>query len=111
MNLTSIQDKPKESAMTKQTIIFEPEVLEQNSYFTLEECMQTTQSPQSFIIDLIAEDIIHPKHEGKNYLFTITHVQQIRRARSFSVDLGVNIEGIALALNLLDRIDQLESQI
>jgi chaperone modulatory protein CbpM len=94
--------------MKDQTLIFEPELLEQDSYFTLDECSQTTQSPQSFIIELITEDIIQPKQQGQSYLFSITHVQQIKRARSFSVDLGVNLQGIALALELLDRIEYLE---
>jgi|GEM_PF-2723197 len=95
--------------MTKQTMIFEPELLEHDSYFTIEECCQATQSSQSFIIELIAEEIIQPQQQGQTYLFTITHVQKIRRARTFSIDLGVNLEGIALALGLVDQIEQLKT--
>jgi hypothetical protein len=94
--------------MKNQTIILEPELIEHDNTFTLEECCQTTQSPQAFIIELITEEIIQPRQENKNYLFTITHIQKIRRARSFSVDLGINLEGIALVLELLDRIEQPE---
>ena len=90
-------------------LILEASIIPQDSYFSLAECSHTTQSPEDFIIELISEHIIEPIQQDQKYYFTITHVNKIRTARSFSVDLGVNLEGIALALELLDRIQQLES--
>ena len=94
--------------MKNQAIIFEPEIIDHDTYFTLEECCHTTKSPQSFIIDLISEDIIQPQSNNHNYVFTLTHIQKIKQARSFYMDLGVNLEGIALALDLLNKIEMIE---
>ena len=94
--------------MTYQLI--ESELLDDTTFFTLEECIITTRSPKDFIIELISEDIIHPVQKDSDYQFTITHIQVIRQARSFHVDLGVNMEGVALALQLLEEIQQLQAQ-
>ena len=88
--------------------IFKPELLDETTYFTLEECSTTTKSPKAFIIELISEDIIHPDQVGNDYHFTLLHIQRIRQAHSFSVDLGVNTPGIALALQLLEEIQELK---
>jgi chaperone modulatory protein CbpM len=96
--------------MKNQAIIFEPEIINPDTYFTLEECCHTTKSPQSFIIELISEDIIQPQSDNSHYKFTLTHIQKIKKARSFYVDLGINLQGIALALDLLSQIEMIERQ-
>lgn len=96
--------------MKNQAIIFEPEIINHNTFFTLEECCHTTKSPQSFIIELISEAIIQPQSDNNAYVFTLTHIEKIKRARSFYVDLGVNLQGIALALDLLTQIEMIERQ-
>ena len=94
--------------MKNQTFIFEPEIINHDTFFTLEECCHTTKSPESFIIGLISEDIIQPQSDNTHYVFTLAHIQRIKQARSFYMDLGVNLEGIALALDLLNKIEMIE---
>jgi chaperone modulatory protein CbpM len=96
--------------MSHQTIIFEPEIINHDTYFSLEECCHTTKSPQDFIIELIREDIIQPQKMHSSYVFSLSHILQIKQARSFYLDLGVNVQGIALALDLLNTIEMLEKK-
>lgn len=56
-----------------------------------------------------ADEVIRPERAG-SWEFHISSVRRIRTAVHLQRDLGVNLAGAALALELLDRIAELETQ-
>lgn len=56
-----------------------------------------------------ADDVVRPERAG-SWEFHISSVRRIRTAVHLQRDLGVNLAGAALALELLDRIAELETQ-
>ena len=53
------------------------------------------------------DDAVMPKNAG-TWQFHISSVRRVRTAVHLQRDLGVNLAGAALALELLDRITELE---
>jgi hypothetical protein len=52
-----------------------------------------------------------PRTRAPQWRFTATTVVRVQKARRLQNDLGVNLPGVALALQLLDRIDALEARV
>ncbi|MCF6193349.1 MAG: chaperone modulator CbpM [Kangiellaceae bacterium] len=76
------------------------------------EFQRICQISGQFLTEMIEEGIIEPEiqseRESENYLFNGIHIRQARRANRLSCDLGINPPGIALVLELLDKIERLE---
>ena len=63
-------------------------------------------------MELVEEGVIEPRGPGRpQWRFAATTVVRVEKARRLQNDLGVNLPGVALALQLLDRIDALESRL
>ena len=61
---------------------------------------------------LVAEGIIEPiRQEDSILYFTQSCVKRTRVVMSLRSDLGVNLAGAALALELLERIEELQSRL
>ncbi len=76
------------------------------------EFQRICQISDQFLTEMIEEGIIEPEilseRKSENYFFNGIHIRRVRRANRLSCDLGINPAGIALVLELLDRIEQLE---
>ena len=48
---------------------------------------------------------------GRQRLYSIADVERLRRIKRFVDEMGVNLAGAEVALRLLDRINELESQV
>ncbi len=58
---------------------------------------------------LVQEGILDPVGgDAEHWHFTVTSLKRVRTAMHLQRDLGVNLAGAALALELLDRIAELE---
>ena len=66
-----------------------------------------------FIVALVEEGIIAPVvgSEAASWRFANAHVHHVTLAWRLQRDLGVNLAGAALALQLLDEIETLRAQI
>lgn len=66
-----------------------------------------------FIIELVAEGVIAPQagSDPESWRFTPLQVRRAAVAWRLQRDLGVNLAGAALALQLLDEVQTLRSQI
>jgi chaperone modulatory protein CbpM len=63
-------------------------------------------------MELVEEGVIEPLTPGgPQWRFASTTIVRIEKARRLQRDLGVNLPGIALALQLLDRIEALEARL
>jgi chaperone modulatory protein CbpM len=88
------------------------ELLDEQTEFTLGELCRSCDVQAEFIEALVEEGILEPS--GKRQRHWCFHVGSLRRTRvtlHLQRDLGVNLAGAALALDLLDRIQELEAHL
>lgn len=87
-------------------------ILEEAEEVTLADLTHTCRVHAEWVLELVEEGVLEPLHPGvPQWRFSATSVVRIRKAQRLQRDLGVNLPGIALALELLDRIDALEARL
>lgn len=86
---------------------------EQPGELTLVEVSRTCAVQVGFIIELIEEGVIAPVagQAPDSWRFADVQLRQVTVASRLQCDLGVNLAGAALALQLLDEIETLRAQI
>jgi MerR family transcriptional regulator, heat shock protein HspR len=48
---------------------------------------------------------------GRQRLYSPTDIERLRRIKTFTEDLGMNLAGAEVALKLVDRIEELENEV
>mgnify|MGYP003630647509 CR=1 FL=1 len=100
--------------------IVESEIIDDNVQLTLVELCQVCQSSEevvkSWVIEGVFEGICEGAYEPitqtqQHWQFRGPAVQRARLAQTLAQELEINSPGIALALDLMDRIHQLEAQL
>jgi chaperone modulatory protein CbpM len=101
-------------------------VLDDQHLLTVEEVCRVCSVQVEYIEELVEEGLITPqveqveqvgrgriaeKHERRSWRFTGTHMRQARIAAHLQSDLGVNLAGVALALQLLDEVETLRTRV
>jgi chaperone modulatory protein CbpM len=65
-----------------------------------------------FVVELVDEGVLVPAGpEPERWSFTVTHVRRAQVASRLQRDLGVNLAGAALALELLAEIEALRTRL
>jgi len=59
----------------------------------------------------IEEGLIEPQREGRRYLFDENDLKRLLLIRRLRDELGVNLAGIDIILQLLDRITELQAEV
>ncbi len=95
----------------------DPELLDERLRFTLREMCRICGVHAEFLMDLVAEGVIAPRPPAPRsrrrapapaeWHFDGVAVVRVQRAVRLQQDLGVNLPGIALALELLDELETL----
>jgi chaperone modulatory protein CbpM len=90
------------------------ELIEEETLITLDElCRNCTVQTEEVII-MVREGILEPaddetmRNGAERWQFHISSLRRVRTVVRLQRDLGVNLPGAALALELLDRIAELE---
>lgn len=79
---------------------------------TLEQLCCACGVDANWVISLVEESIIEPDgNEINSWRFSGLNLVRVRTARSLERDLGVNLAGIGLALDLLEELDYLRTRI
>lgn len=79
---------------------------------TLADLTRTCRVHAEWVMELIDEGVIEPRGTAApQWRFSATSIVRVEKARRLQRDLGVNLPGVALALQLLDRIDALEARL
>jgi chaperone modulatory protein CbpM len=79
---------------------------------TLAELCDICHISSDFIQELIAFDVVHPKgHAPNEWIFELAELQRIQKALRLQRDLEVNLAGVALALNLLEELEELRAEV
>ncbi|MFA5372019.1 MAG: chaperone modulator CbpM [Sideroxydans sp.] len=87
-------------------------ILEEQTELTLADVCRACAVQAEFIIELVEEGVLVPVgHEPDSWRFSGIHMQRTTVALRLQRDLGVNFAGVALALQLLDEVDELRARI
>jgi chaperone modulatory protein CbpM len=98
--------------MTHRTDILTGIILEEEIHLSLRELCDACAVHAEFITELVDEGVIEPSGFVKSHwCFSGVSLHRIRAAKRLQQDLGVNLAGAALALDLLDEMQQLHTQL
>jgi len=97
-------------------------LLDDKTELGLNELCTACSSSAEWIIKLVEEGVIEPVNldnteteihsiQVTQWKFTTVSLQRARTAMRLQKDLDINLSGVALALNLLERIEKLEARI
>ena len=88
------------------------QILEESEEITLAELSHTCRVHAEWVVELVQEGIVEPlPAQGTQWRFSAASVVRVQKARRLQHDLGVNLAGTALVLDLLDRIEALEARL
>ena len=97
--------------MTTQTILTGI-LVEDTTEFTLGELSRTCGMPAEWILALVEEGVIEPVGADQNHWHFRGHcLRRVRIAQRLEAELGLNLAGAALALELLDEVETLRQKI
>jgi chaperone modulatory protein CbpM len=87
-------------------------ILDEAHEITLADLTRSCGVHAEWVMELIEEGVLEPLQPGgPQWRFKATSVVRVQKAHRLQRDLGVNLPGIALALQLLERIDALEARL
>lgn len=87
-------------------------IIERSEPLSFTELCHAIALQDNLVIEMVEQHLIVPQgHSQEDWQFDDIALKRAKVAANFYHDLGMNLEGIALALDLLDKIEQLETQI
>jgi chaperone modulatory protein CbpM len=96
-------------------------ILDEQSVLTLTELSHACSVQTGYIIELVDEGLLTPdiaaeeneprQNEPQHWRFSGMQMRRARVAMHLQSDLGINLAGAALALQLLDEIENLRAQL
>jgi len=87
-------------------------VIESHESLTFEEYCVAIKIEREVIIEMIEYELIQPQGtRPEEWRFDSASLKRGRMAASFYHDLEINLQGIALAFDLLDQIKDLKKQV
>jgi len=87
-------------------------LLDETTVLSLDEVCQACSSSNEWVIELVKEGVLEPRGQLQTqWQFSARCLQKAYAAMRLQRDLDINLSGIALALDLLDEIDNLKSRL
>jgi MerR family transcriptional regulator, heat shock protein HspR len=80
-------------------------------YFRITEVVELCGVNKGFILRLERERLIRPLPSQKRKLYSLDQVERVRVARLLIEDMGVNIEGAEVALNMREQMMAMQRQL
>lgn len=98
--------------MSENPLIPLGEVLDENVELSLTDLAQRGSVHIEIIVELVQEGVLEPQgHTPEQWRFSGPDLLRLHRALNLQRDLELNLPGIALALDLLDELDELRSRL
>jgi len=99
--------------MNQTTSVYcESQLLDDDATLTLIELSHACNAPQELITAWVFEGVLEPAgQQPQDWRFSGAAIRRARVAQHLAQDLEVNTPGVALALDLLERIEALEAQL
>jgi chaperone modulatory protein CbpM len=89
-----------------------PHLVDDDLAFDLETLCQACGAAADELLALVEEGVLEPRGPTpQEWRFGVGALPRARRALRLQHDLQIDLAGVALALDLLDRIDWLESRL
>jgi len=94
----------------------DPQLLDERLHFSLRDMCRICGVHAEFLVELVQEGVIIPERppgrraggrQPAHWRFDGVAVVRVQRAVRLQEDLGVNLPGVALALELLDELEVL----
>jgi chaperone modulatory protein CbpM len=84
----------------------------QSADASIDELCRICAAHSEYVVELVQEGVIAPASGSApdTWRFTSLHVRHAKMASRLQRDLGVNLAGAALALQLLDELETLRAQ-
>jgi chaperone modulatory protein CbpM len=90
----------------------EGSIVEHDVHMTIVELAQATQTPEDLIMAWVSEGVLSPAGGSpQDWRFSGDSLKRAKTAARLMHDLELNLPGVALALNLLEELDQLRNQL
>ena len=87
-------------------------IVEENVVFTLHELSDACGKPPEWILALVDEGVIEPLGSDQgHWKFSGYCLRKVRVVQHLQADLGVNLAGAGLALDLLEEVEALRNRI
>jgi len=88
------------------------ELIDEQTIFTLAEICRSCAVEAEFIEAMVEQGILEPVgRRGRHWCFPASSLRRTRVTLHLKQDLGVNLAGAALALELLERIEELDARL
>jgi chaperone modulatory protein CbpM len=88
------------------------QLIDDDVSLTMIELCQACKGSEDMVIALVFEGVLQPVGEQPHeWRFSGAALRRARVAHRLAQDLEINTPGVALALDLLDRIDTLQAQL
>jgi chaperone modulatory protein CbpM len=88
------------------------EVLEEDVELTMVELCQACRMQAEQVFDLVEQGVIEPLgHDPARWRFRGISMRRVLLVQRLERDLGVNVAGAALALDLLDELERLRARL
>jgi len=101
-----------EKSSGKSLDILSGDLIEQDLEFTVDELCRSCSLQLDHVVAFVQEGVLDPRGENHaQWRFKISSIRRVRTAMRLQRDLGVNLAGAALALELLDRINELQNRL
>ena len=99
--------------MTKQdTDKISGKIVDESMEITIVELCRSCAVDENFVEAMVEEGIIEPtRKRNEQWYFALSTVKQTRVVAHLQRDLGVNLAGAALAIELLERLKHLERRL
>lgn len=93
-------------------IILNGILLDEEIELSLNELCRACASSAEWVIELVEEGVLEPTGTQQlHWRFTGTSLQRAHTAMRLQRDLGINLAGVALALDLLEEIEILQTRL
>jgi len=99
--------------MVKQTTdILSGYILEDETRLSLRQLCDACAVRAEYVIELVDEGFIEPSGvERSHWCFNGISIKRVQTAKRLQHDLGVNLAGVALAVELIDEIENLRARL
>ena len=99
-------------AKSRETSFTSVQIIDEQTTFTLKQLCRSCAVEAEFIEQMVAQGVLEPMEtEGLEPVFSAQSLKLTRVAVRLQRDLGVNPAGAALAIDLLERIDELDARL
>ena len=96
----------------EKTNMLSGELLEEEAEVSLAQLCQVCGLSEEDIVKLVDEGIIDPVgHKRSTWRFYAVSLRRVRITRNLQQELGVNTPGAALALDLLEELEELRARL